>query len=475
MSLSVYFRPVFFVGFVMALIVEVGAGEKTKSGGPNKKPTLHVDRTPITESKAGVVMSYADVVEPVQKTVVSIYSTKKIKERVRSNPLFRQFFPNLPPEERESIQEGLGSGVIVSADGYIITNNHVVEGADELKVSLSDEREFVAEVIGTDPKTDVAVIKIEADKLPVATLADSDKLRVGDVVFAVGNPLGVGQTVTMGIVSAKGRSVGILGDIGGYEDYIQTDAAINMGNSGGALVDARGRLVGVNSAILSPSRGNIGIGFAIPMNLAATIMNSLIETGTVARGYLGVSTENVTPDVAEQLGLARETKGVVISDIIPGSAAERSGLKRTDVVLAVNEHPVSMLEELRLLIAQMRPGSVARLKIVRDGEERTINVTLDEAADKPDELFTGVTVKPLTPEERRRLNVDARVSGLLITDVAEDSPFRSQLLPNAIIMEINRVAVSDLTAAKEALLLQPSRALLAIYFRGSVRFVVVSK
>ncbi|MBI4622458.1 MAG: Do family serine endopeptidase [Verrucomicrobia bacterium] len=470
-----FLRPILFAALVSAIAVDADAREQKKSGAPKEKPALQVDSTPISDGRAGVVMSYADVVEPVQKTVVSIYSTKKIKERIRTNPLFRQFFPHLPPEERESIQEGLGSGVIVSADGYIITNNHVVEGADELKVSLSDEREYVAAVIGTDPKTDIAVIKIQADKLPVVTLADSDKLRVGDVVFAVGNPLGVGQTVTMGIVSAKGRSVGILGDIGGYEDYIQTDAAINMGNSGGALVDARGRLVGVNSAILSPSRGNIGIGFAIPVNLAASIMNSLIETGTVARGYLGVSTESVTPDIAEQLGLARETRGVVISDIIPGSAAEKAGLKRTDVVLAVNEHPVSTLEELRLLIAQMTPGTVARLKVVRDGRERMMNVTLDKAADKPDELFSGVTVKPLTPEDRRRLNIDPRVNGLLITDVAEDSPFRNQLLANAVIMEINRMAVSDLAAAKEALLLQPSRALLAIYLRGSVRFVVVAK
>src|SRR5581483_11958709 len=209
-----------------------------------------------------------------------------------------------------------------SSDGYILTNNHVVEGADELKVSLADDREFVAKIIGADPKTDIAIVKIDAADLPVATLADSDKLRVGDVVFAIGNPLAVGQTVTMGIVSAKSRSLpDFSGDVT-YQDFIQTDAAINMGNSGGALVDARGRLVGVNSAILSPSRGNIGIGFAIPINLAAWIMNSLIETGTVARGYLGVTTDNLTPDVAEQLGMTKDTRGVVITDIQPKSAAE---------------------------------------------------------------------------------------------------------------------------------------------------------
>ena len=248
-----------------------------------------------------------------------------------------------------------------------------------------------------------------------------------------------------------------------------------MGNSGGALVDARGRLVGVNSAIISPSRGSVGIGFAIPVNLAASIMNSLIETGTVARGYLGVSTENVTPDVAEQLGLAKDTRGVVISDIIPGSAAEKAGLKRTDVILAVNDHAVSAWEELRLLVAQMTPGTVARIKVVRDGREQVIKVTLDLAADKPDELFAGVTVKPLSGDDRRRLGIDPRVNGLLITAIAEDSPFRSQLAPNVVIMEINRTQVTDLASAKEALLIQPSRALLAIYVRGQVRFIVVTK
>jgi Do/DeqQ family serine protease len=438
---------------------------------PNKKPVLRVDSTPLLSAgKSGVVMSYADVVEPVQKAVVSIYSSKTVRERI-ANPLLRQLFPNLPDQERESKQEGLGSGVIVTPDGYILTNNHVVEGADELKVSLADDREFSAKVIGTDPKTDVAVVKIEATDLPVVTLADSEKLRVGDVVFAVGNPLGIGQSVTMGIISAKGRNVGIL-DAGGYEDFIQTDAAINMGNSGGALIDARGRLIGVNSAILSPSRGNIGIGFAIPINLAASIMNSLIETGTVSRGYLGVTTDTVTPDVAEQLGLPKDTKGVVISDIIPGSAADKAGLKRTDVVLGVNGHSVATLDELRLLIAQMAPGSSAKLRIVRDGKERQIDVTLDKFAEKPNELIAGVNVKALTGEDRRRLGIDARVTGLLITDVADDSPYRDRLAANAVIMEINRTPAADLATAHE--LIQPGRNLLAIYYRGGARFVVVT-
>src|SRR5688500_5105314 len=320
-------RPVIRAVLVAAVAVLAGplfgatAKEAKKSTAPARKPAIQVDSTPVASGgKAGLVMTYADVLEPAQKAVVSVYSTKIIKERIAINPFFRQFFGNIPDQERESRQEGLGSGVIVSPDGYVLTNNHVVEGADELKITLADDRDFIGKVIGSDPKTDIAVLKIEGQNLPTVTLADSDKLRVGDVVFAVGNPLGVGQTVTMGIVSAKGRSkLGLLENVSGYEDFIQTDAAINMGNSGGALVDARGRLVGINSAILSPSRGNIGIGFAIPVNLASFIMNSLVEHGAVARGYLGVTTDTVTPDVAEQLGLPKDTRGVVVTDIDPDS------------------------------------------------------------------------------------------------------------------------------------------------------------
>ena len=297
---------------------------------------------------------------------------------------------------------------------------------------------------------------------------------MGDIVFAVGNPLGVGLTVTMGIVSAKGRSVGILGDVGGYEDFIQTDAAINMGNSGGALVDARGRLVGVNSAILSPSRGSIGIGFAIPANLATWILTSLIETGSVARGYLGVESDQVTPTVAGQLGLPQATRGALISDIIPGGPAEKAGLRRTDVIVAINGHAISSQTELRLLVARIPPGEVALLNIYRDGAKRNLNVVLGGYVDNPDELLAGVTVQPLTPEDRRRLGLNPRVDGLLITDVAEDSPFRRQLVPGILIVEINRTPVADVAAGRDALRLQPNRALLAIYVRGSIRFVVVS-
>jgi Do/DeqQ family serine protease len=451
------------------------AREANKATTSAKKPAIKVDSTPVAAGgKAGLVMTYADVVEPAQKAVVSVYSTKIIKERIAINPFFRQFFGNIPDQERESKQEGLGSGVIVSPDGYVLTNNHVVEGADELKITLADDRDFIAKVIGSDPKTDIAVLKIEGENLPTVTLADSDKLRVGDIVFAVGNPLGVGQTVTMGIISAKGRSkLGLLDNVSGYEDFIQTDAAINMGNSGGALIDARGRLIGINSAILSPSRGNIGIGFAIPVNLASFIMNSLVEHGAVARGYLGVSSDTVTADVAEQLGLAKNTRGVVVTDIDPESPAEKAGLKRTDVILAINNHPISTWEELRLLVAQIVPETKAALTIVRDGKQRTLDVTIGKVIDNPNELLTGVDVMPLTPEVRSRLGIqDTRINGLVITSVADDSPYRDRLAASMVILELNRSPVPDLRTAREKIV--SGRNLLAVYDGRSIRFVVVN-
>lgn len=445
------------------------------AAAPHQKPAIKVDSTPASDGgKAGLVMSYADVLDPAQQAVVSVYSTKIIKERIMINPLFRQFFGNIPDQERQSKQEGLGSGVIVTPDGFILTNNHVVEGADELKITLADDRDFIAKVIGSDPKTDIAVLKIEAKNLPTVTFADSDKLRVGDVVFAVGNPLGVGQTVTMGIISAKGRSkLGLLENVSGYEDFIQTDAAINMGNSGGALIDARGRLIGINSAILSPSRGNIGIGFAIPVNLASFIMNSLVESGAVARGYLGVSSDTLTADVAEQLGLPKETRGVVITDIDENSPAEKAGLKRTDVILAINNHPVSTWEELRLLVSQVVPETKAALKIFRDAKPRTIDVTLGKVVDNPNELLAGIDVMPLTPELRRRLGIqNPRVNGLVITEVADDSPYRDRLAPGVVIVEVNKSPVSDLRMAREKLV--SGRNLFGVYDGVSLRYVVLN-
>lgn len=436
-----------------------------------KHPDLKLDATPVGEGKAPVLTSYADVLTDVRPAVVSVYSSKIVRQRVPE--FYRQLFGNIP--DREQKLSGLGSGVIISPDGYILTNNHVVEDADELKVALSDDRELPAKLIGTDPKTDVAVIKVDADKLPFVTIADSDRLRVGDVVFAIGNPLGIGQTVTMGIVSATGRkNVNLLTDRepDAYEDFIQTDAAINMGNSGGALVDAKGRLVGVNSGIATNNRGNIGIGFAIPINLARSVMTSLIETGTVVRGYLGVSSETLTAEVAESLGLPRETRGVVITDLSPKDGpAAKAGLKREDIVTAVNGRAIASRDDLRLTIAQTMPGTKVRIDYLRDGKAQNAEVTLgkleDAAADG--EFLTGVVVQQITNELRSELRIPNEVEGLVITDIAPTSPFGDVFPVGAVIEQINRVPVADVASAKRAL--REGRNLALIYYRGNYRYV----
>ncbi len=436
-----------------------------------KHPDLKLDATPVGEGKAPVLTSYADVLTDVRPAVVSVYSSKIVRQRVPE--FYRQLFGNIP--DREQKLSGLGSGVIISPDGYILTNNHVVEDADELKVALSDDRELPAKLIGTDPKTDVAVIKVDADKLPFVTIADSDRLRVGDVVFAIGNPLGIGQTVTMGIVSATGRkNVNLLTDRepDAYEDFIQTDAAINMGNSGGALVDAKGRLVGVNSGIATNNRGNIGIGFAIPINLARSVMTSLIETGTVVRGYLGVSSETLTAEVAESLGLPRETRGVVITDLSPKDGpAAKAGLKREDIVTAVNGRAIASRDDLRLTIAQTMPGTKVRIDYLRDGKAQNAEVTLgkleDAAADG--EFLTGVVVQQITNDLRSELRIPNEVEGLVITDIAPTSPFGDVFPVGAVIEQINRVPVADVASAKRAL--REGRNLALIYYRGNYRYV----
>jgi serine protease Do/serine protease DegQ len=350
-----------------------------------------------------------------------------------------------------------------------------VEEADELKVLLNDGREFIAKVIGTDPKTDVAVIKIDVENLPAATLADSAKLRVGDVVFAIGNPLAVGQTVTMGIVSATGRrGLGLLDEVGGYEDFIQTDAAINQGNSGGALIDARGRLVGINSAIITTSQGNIGIGFAIPINLAKSIMNSLIETGTVTRGYLGISSETLTGEVAESIGLKSDTKGVIITDLKPADGpAAKAGLKQEDVITAINDKPVTSLDDLRLVIAQTPPGTKINLKYIRDNKTLSTDVTLGKAQDDnaaDGELVPGVQVTPLTADLRRELRIDDKVEGIVITEVDNDSPYRQYFPQGAVIVQLNRAPVTDLASAKR--LLHEGRNLAFVYISGVYRYII---
>lgn len=444
---------------------------------PKAKLDLKLDPAPLAAPEGHArAVSYADVIAPVQPAVVSVYSSKIVRERLQVPDFLRQFYGGAP--ERESRQEGLGSGVIVSKNGYILTNNHVVEEADELKVALSDGRELEAKLIGADPKTDIAVIKVDATDLPTAILADSDLLRVGDLVFAIGNPLGVGQTVTMGIVSATGRQVGILANerLGGYENFIQTDAAINQGNSGGALVDAQGRLIGINSAILAGGRGggNIGIGFAIPVNLASSILTSLVETGTVQRGYLGVQIDELKPDVAEALGLKKDQRGVIVTNLPKDSPAAKAGLARSDVIISVDGKRVGTPQELRFTIASKLPGSKVDLKVLRDGKERSIKVELGalSASESAAELLPGVSAKPLDDDARRQLGAPRDLSGLVVTDVTEGSPYASRLAPGMVVVEINREPVSELEDARQ--LLRPGRNLLIIYVRGMFTPIAIS-
>jgi Do/DeqQ family serine protease len=349
-----------------------------------------------------------------------------------NDPRFRDFFgeqfgEGVPvPQPR---QGGLGSGVIVDTAGHILTNHHVINGADRVRVELKDRRTFDAAVVGSDEASDLAVLKIDAQSLPVVPFGDSESVNVGDVVLALGNPLGVGQTVTMGIISAKGRATGI-GD-GSFEDFLQTDAPINSGNSGGALVNTRGELVGINSQILSPSGGNIGIGFAIPVNMARTVMSALVKDGRVHRGRLGVTVQPVTSDLAESLRLDA-VAGALVNEVQNDGPADRAGLRRGDVIVAVNDTRISDSNELRNRIAQLGPNTKVDLTIVRNGKTEHVGATLEalpsaSAASAPadardDERTAGLAVEPLTPERARELRLNDDASGLLVRRVEPDGP-----------------------------------------------------
>jgi len=388
------------------------------------------------QAKAPLQTSFAPAVKKVMPSIVNVFSSRKVQndrnvEPFLNDPFFRRFFGDEPgrtiPRERQ--ERSLGSGVIVSQDGYILTNNHVVDGATDVKVSLSDKREFAARVVGRDSKTDLAVLKIEQTGLPTVAIADSTKVEVGDVVLAIGNPFGVGQTVTMGVVSAIGR--GGLG-IEEYEDFIQTDAAINPGNSGGALINAQGELIGINTAILSRSGGNQGIGFAIPMKLAHNVMDQIIHGGKVTRAFLGVMIQPVTPDIAKAFKLPK-TEGALIADVSAGSPAERAGLKAGDVVTKIDGQPVVDSRALQLMIADMKPGKVVHLSVVRDAAERDYPVTLTEqpaeqAASATERGGTsnspaldGVSVQTLTPEMARQFDLPRTVKGVIVSRIDPDS------------------------------------------------------
>lgn len=338
---------------------------------------------------SGPVISYADVVSRVAPAVITVHSRLRVRAPQQfpfmNDPFFRDFFGDrgaAPAPQPEQRREALGSGVIVSADGYILTNHHVVDGAEQIKVDLNDNRSLNAKVVGSDPPSDLAVLKVDASNLPVLSLGDSDKVRVGDVVLALGNPLGIGQTVTMGIISAKGRQTGLSS--GSFEDFLQTDAPINQGNSGGALVSTSSELVGINSQILSPSGGSIGIGFAIPSNMARTVMDTLIRNGKVRRGQLGITVVKAGSSAASELGVKAD-KGVIVAQVQPGSAADRAGLRKGDVITAFNGAGVSEANAFRNLVASTAPGTDVTLTILRDGREQQIRARLGEFSPEPEQ------------------------------------------------------------------------------------------
>jgi serine protease Do len=443
--------------------------------------------------------TFAPVVKRAIPAVVNISSSKVVKDQggqeggqgLFNDPFFRQFFGGRTPQQEQPRSEratSLGSGVVVSPDGYILTNNHVVEGATDVKVSFADKEEYPAKVIGTDKYTDVAVLKINKTGLTTLPFANSAKAEVGDVVLAIGEPFGLGQTVTMGIISAKGRAG--LG-IERFEDFIQTDAAINRGNSGGALIDTHGDLVGINTAILSgETGGNQGIGFAIPANLARNIMDQIMKTGKVTRGYMGILPQELTPDMAKAFGVAN-THGVAIAQVEPKSPAQSAGLKVGDVITAVNGTPVEDVNSFRLQVAGFAPGTTVHLKVARNGQTMDLPVTLSEfnleaenkggaegnlpsAGEKG--ALNGVSVQALTSDLRQQLQIPDGTQGVVITDIDPNSQASAAGLQQGdIIVQVDRkpvTTVSEFNAAVRAGASRDSTLLLVKRGQGT-QFVVV--
>jgi serine protease Do/serine protease DegQ len=478
-----------FIHLSLALSIAPVSGAATTA-----QEIFQLDTTPLTNDSSAPV-SYADVLEPARAAVVSVTTARivEIMRRGGTNPLeeFLRRYYGMPPQtpqprgEGDSIERrvpnGLGSGVIISSDGYILTNNHVVTDdngnpADEISIQLSDGEEVDAELVGRDERTDIALVKIERDNLPYLRMADSNMLRVGDIVFAIGNPLGVGQTSTMGIVSATQRTnLGILGNQG-YENFIQTDAAINRGNSGGALVDAKGRLMGINTPIFSQTGGSIGIGFAIPTRIIQTVALDLMESGTVRRGYLGVTIRDLTNELAEAFG-APSSNGVLIETVQDNSPASRAGIRRGDIVTSIDGVRLATVAELRLKVAAVRPGTEVTVELLRGGEAMELPVVIGNLDDPmavvgPQESpLDGIAMQPVSPELRDQFRMDEE-RGVVVTEVSPRSRYSSALTPGMVILEVNDQPVDSIADLRQQL---RSGAVnkLWISFRGNRGFIAL--
>lgn len=444
----------------------------------------------------GVRTSYADVVDRTSIAVVRIEAEHKEKAPQGNMPapfgedFFKQF-PQQQQPQRPQVQRGAGSGVIVKADGTILTNNHVVSGAEKITVLMSDNKSFDAKIVGTDEPSDLAVIKIEAENLPFLNLGDSDKVRVGDIVLAIGNPLGIGQTVTAGIISAKGRRTG-LSD-GSFEDFLQTDAPINRGNSGGALVNLNSELIGINSQILSPGGaqgGNIGIGFSIPSNMAKSVLEQLVTNGKVRRGMLGINIQNITDDIAKSMDI-KDRSGVLVANVKAGSAADKAGMKRNDIILAINGEKIEDSNVLRNKVAGTLPGTEIKISVLRDGSPQELTATLGEFEtasattdptspggkndlEKEQGGKLGLSLEPLTPQMAKQLGLDS-AEGLVVTAVDPNGPaFTANIQRGDVVLEVNKKVVTSTNDVRSAIEAGGDRpVLLLISRRGQVVYVTI--
>jgi serine protease Do len=502
-KLSTQARFALLAGVLLAAGAGVITTESVAAREEGKAADLKVsvDDKPLNR-EAQPTLSFAPVVKEVTPSVVSIATETEPREMRAPrmpqmpfglNPWFRDLFGDPDRPMMTPSQHGLGSGVVVTEDGYILTNNHVVDGADAIEVILNPgARRYRAKVVGRDPKSDIAVIKIEATGLQAIKLGDSANVEVGDVVLAIGNPFGIGQTVTMGIVGATSRAV--FGQAMGleYEDFIQTDAAINRGNSGGALVDARGRLIGINTAIVSSSGGNNGVGFAVPINLARSVMESIVEHGRVIRGFLGVHIQDMNPTVAGAFGVDEDSDGALVAEVTPRSPADRAGIKTGDVITGFDEREVRDSRHLKLLVSQTPPEKEVSVTLLRDGKPREVEVVVKELPEQEDLAsrrpgdsrvgkdtggLQGVVVSDITPQERQQLNIPRDVRGALVTDLDENSAaWDAGLRRGDVILEINRKPVEDAESAIEAVQnLEHAQILLRVWRDGGKLFLGVDE